>query len=95
MAESERILELQRRVLMLEQALKDKDRQIERFLRDQDMALLSTNRPVDGVQSVSGSNCANCEHLKQRWRKIHAHFQEVPRLLDAMIDRTDRLFEEL
>ncbi len=80
-------MELQRRVILLELALKEKDRQIERFLRDRDQEIL--------IATKMHPPCQNCENLKQRWRKIHAHFQEVPRLLDQMIDRTDRLFEEI
>lgn len=70
---------LYQRIAALELALKEKDLVIERLIQD---------------QHLFSQPCTQCTQLKERWRKIHAHFQEVPRLLDAMIDRTDRIFDQ-
>jgi hypothetical protein len=74
---------LYQRIAVLEQTLKEKDVLIERLVQDQHLFGGSGSSPP----------CIQCTQLKERWRKIHAHFQEVPRLLDAMIERTDRIFE--
>ena len=75
---------LQRRVALLENALREKDRDLERFLSERDAEITSAKKL---------NKCENCENLKARWKRIHGNFQEVPRLLEAMIERTDRLFE--
>ncbi len=75
---------LTRRVAVLEAALKEKDRQLERFLREREQEISSTR-----------NKCEGCENLKARWKRIHGNFQEVPKLLEAMIERTDRLFEDI
>ncbi len=81
--ESDLLDRLQRRVVLLETALKEKDRELERFLRERDQE----------IARQKAESCENCENLKARWKRIHSNFQEVPRLLEAMIERTDRLFE--
>lgn len=78
------------RIARLEAALQEKDKQIEQLLLDRDQELL------DLRQSMKGFNvkCDNCERMRLRWKKISKNFQEVPKLLETMITRTDRLFED-
>ena len=79
------VAHLQRRLATLEAALKEKDQQLERFLHEREQE----------ISRQKLKKCENCENLKARWKRIHGNFQEVPKLLEAMIDRTDRLFEDL
>ena len=78
------------RIARLEAALKDKDRYIEQLLMDRDQELMDLRQSMKGFHV----KCDNCERMRLRWKKISKNFQEGPKLLETMISRTDKLFED-
>lgn len=61
------------------------------------LELIAKDKIIDEKDSEIerlSSACANCEDLRNRWKRMHKNFQEVPGLLQGMIARTDRLFNE-
>jgi len=74
----------------LEHALKEKDKLIEQLLIDRDQEVVDLRKSFSGARP----KCDGCDRMRQRWKKISKNFQEVPRLLETMIQRTDKLFED-
>ena len=81
------------RISRLENVLKEKDKLIEQLLMDRDQEVTDLRRSFGGNPSAK-AKCEGCERMRLRWKKISKNFQEVPKLLETMIQRTDKLFEE-
>ena len=75
-------------LVKMKELLKEKDRLIETLLLERDAEV------IDLRKSYFEKKCDKCENLKEKWKKIHKNFQEVPNLLQAMINRTNKLFED-
>jgi 23S rRNA C2498 (ribose-2'-O)-methylase RlmM len=73
---SNEIERLQKRIARLIEVIEEKDQRIEDLL----------------MKTVEEKECKNCTNLKLKWKKMHASFQEVPKLLESMIQKTDNLF---
>jgi tRNA A37 threonylcarbamoyltransferase TsaD len=93
--------EARQKIAKLESLLKEKDKTIEQLLMDQEHEVTHLRKSLQGNFSFSPApakpgnlKCENCERMRQRWKKISRNFQEVPKLLETMILRTDKLFED-
>ena len=82
------------RVAKLEAVLREKDKLIEQLLLDRDQEVVDLRKSFQAPPTPLKEKCENCDRMRQRWKKISKNFQEVPKLLETMITRTDKLFEE-
>ena len=85
--------DLKQRITKLENVLKEKDNLIEQLLIDRDQEVMDLRKSM-GKNSLPKTKCESCDRMRQRWKKISRNFQEVPKLLETMIQRTDKLFDD-